>query len=117
MSLFDNFKEWKSSFKDLTPKEESNLIQNILEFADTSVDDIAKKFISPSTAWDIVSNDDDMWETALSNSTPPKDLAYRAVVNDRENIHKLAYSLVYEQPELATQLFNELEYYRQGGRI
>ena len=94
------------------------LIYHIIETADhITPDAIAKHLISPVTAWDVVSNDDDMWETALSNSHIPEQLAYRATVKDADNIYKLAYMLAYENPELATQLLNELLCYRYSGRI
>ena len=119
MTLQHRFDRWKSELPtSLTPEQETMLIYHIIETADhITPDAIAKHLISPVTAWDVVSNDDDMWETALSNSHIPKQLAYRATVKDADNIHKLAYMLAYENPELATQLLNELLYYRYTGRI
>ena len=119
MTIEQTFNEWKSNLPaTLSPEQETQLIYHIIETADhVTPDNIARHILSPAAAWDLVSNDDAMWETALACNPAPKDLAHRAVVNDRDNIHKLAYMLAYEQPEIATQLFNELEYYRQQGRI
>lgn len=111
--IIDKFIEWKSSLTtQLTPEQESALIYHVIETADN----IARHIISPATAWDVVSNDDSMWQTALDCNPAPKDLAYQATINGTD-ISKLAYMLAYEQPELATQLFEELEYYRKQGRI
>lgn len=115
--ILSKYDEWRSSLN-LTESEEAALIYHIVETADhLTPNAIAKHIISPLAAWDVVSNDDSMWQTALACNPAPKDLAYQAIANDRDNIHKLAYMLAYEQPEIATQLFNELEYYRQQGRI
>lgn len=116
--IIDKFIEWKSSLPtQLTPEQESALIYHVIETADhLTPDAIARHIISPATAWDVVSNDDSMWQTALDCNPAPKDLAYQATINGTD-ISKLAYMLAYEQPELATQLFNELEYYRNSGRI
>ena len=116
--IIDKFIEWKSSLPtQLTPEQESALIYHVIECADhLTPDAIARHIISPATAWDVVSNDDSMWRTALDCNPAPKDLAYQATMNGTD-ISKLAYMLAYEQPELATQLFNELEYYRNQGRI
>ena len=116
--IIDKFIEWKSSLPtQLTPEQESALIYHVIETADhLTPDDIARHIISPAVAWDVVSADDDMWQTALDYNLAPKDLAYQATINGTD-ISKLAYMLAYEQPELATQLFNELEYYRNSGRI
>ena len=116
--IIDKFIEWKSSLPtQLTPEQESALIYHVIETADhLTPDNIARHIISPAVAWDVVSNDDSMWQTALDCNPAPKDLAYQATINGTD-ISKLAYMLADEQPELATQLFNELEYYRNSGRI
>ena len=116
--IIDKFIESKSSLPtQLTPEQEIVLIYHVIECADhLTPDDIAKHIISPTTAWGIVSNDDDMWRTALECNPVPKDLAYQATINGTD-ISKLAYMLAYEKPELATQLLDELLYYRNQGRI
>lgn len=115
--IINKFDEWKSSLQ-LTPEQETALIYHVIETADhITPDTIGKHIISPSAAWDVVSSDDNMWQTALSCNPAPKDLAYQATINGTD-IAKLAYMLAYEQPELATQLLNELLYYRhQLGRV
>lgn len=116
--VIDKFIEWKSSLPtQLTESQETALIYHIIESADrVNPDTIARHIISPRAAWDVVSNDDSIWQTALSCNPAPKDLAYQATINGTD-ISKLAYMLAYEKPELATELFNELEYYRNQGRI
>ena len=117
--IIDKFIEWKSSLPiQLTPEQETALIYHVIECADhLTPDAIARHIISPATAWDVVSADDDMWQTALDCNPAPKDLAYQATINGTD-ISKLAYMLAYEKPELATQLLDELLYYRnQSGRI
>ena len=109
--IIDKFIEWKSSLPtQFIPEQESALSYHVIECADhLTPNAIARHIISPATAWGVVSADDDMGQTVLSCNPAPKDLAY---------ISKLAYMLAYEKPELATQLLDELLYYRnQSGRI
>jgi len=114
--ILSKYDEWRSSLN-LTEAEETALIYHIVETADhITPNDIAKHIISPIAAWDVVSNDDSMWQTALACNPAPKELAYQATINGTD-LSKFAYMLAYEQPEIATQLFNELEYYRNQGRI
>lgn len=118
MTIEHRFDKWKSNLpQTMTSEQETALIYHIIETADhLTPDNIARHILSPASAWDLVSNDDNMWQTALSCNPAPKELAYQATINGTD-ISRLAYMLAYGQPEIATQLFNELEYYRQQGRI
>ena len=115
--FIDKFDEWKSNLPTLTEAQEAALIYHIIETADhLTPDNIARHIISPTAAWDVVSNDDSMWQTAIACNPIPKDLAFQATTNGTD-LSKFAYMLAFEQPEIATQLLNELEYYRSIGRI
>lgn len=103
------FIDYIDNFTDYQPEpSEADKLAAIEHLAEQSIESFAKSNITQSDAEDL----------AITNEEFVQQCANLAPANlDSINPAKYAYYLAYSNPELGSQLLNELLYYREQNRI
>ena len=96
----------------LSATEQSALLDGLVDYFDRdALSDFVKSHISYEDALQVVQSDDQFYDDFMPKSDEPITDAIVAAPKD------VAYSLVFSHPNAASQLFEELLYYRNKGRI
>ena len=100
----------------VTHEDEQEALDIIFECSDFILhrEDYAKQHILPEDAQAIALSDKYFVSDYVENGNLSIELATLAITDHLEH---LAYHLAYSEPTLATQLLDELLYYRTQGRI
>lgn len=105
--------QYEAMCTSITKDEEIELVEHILDNSiHTSIEDFAKSHINYFDALEIAQSDDYFASAALEYLDNRDLLPVKL-----PPLNKLAYNLVYDNPTEATNLLEELLYYRSLGRI
>lgn len=115
---YDESLEYNGGF--ISESDESQLIEHILAVSEhTDLPDFCTKSISYDDALELVQASDSFISDASEYLANSEHFATEllAHIDEPQQPSKLAYSLAYEHTEFATQLLDELLYYRSMGRV